>query len=332
MSGLNGRVIASADGRAGAASAPGLKVSALLLAAALAAAFLPAPVQAQEEGVARLESDIQKARAEIARAKKEVQKAEADLRKTDSLLREETARASQAAARHAKDRERREQENAALQARHQETQAKINAERSGIGRHQNSQDEIKARQGRMAMALAGYCDSLVRRIEAGPPWEREGRVDRVKSLKTDLESGSASVDEGFARLGAAIRDETKSGDEIALLNKPVTRRNGDVVNAQVLKIGNQWLVYVDEEGKRFGVLERNPSAGGAWEWREDPSFAEQLRIKEAIEVKAAKRPPQLAVLDLGLSLRGAAPASPATPAAPRAAAPSAPAPAAKGAE
>jgi hypothetical protein len=330
MSGLNGRVIASADGRAGAASAPGLKVSALMLAAALAAAFLPPAARAQEEdGTARLESDIQKAKADIARARKDVQKAEAELRKSDSLLREETARASQAAGRHAKDRERREQENAALQARLQETQAKINAERSGIGRHQNAQDEIKARQGRMAMALAGYCDSLVRRIEAGPPWEQEGRLDRVKSLKMDLEGGSASVDEGFARLGAVIRDEIKSGDEIALLNKPVTRKNGDVVNAQVLKIGNQWLVYMDEEGKRFGVLERKPGATGGWDWREDPSFAEQLRIKAAIEVKAAKRPPQLAVLDLGLAL-GAAPVPPAPAASPASAAPSAPTPAVKG--
>lgn|GEM_PF-517279 len=331
MSGLKGSVIASAGGRAGAPSAQGLKVSAFLLAAALAAGLMPAPARAQEDGVARLESDIQKARADIAQAKKEVQKAEADSRKTDSLLREENARASQAAARFAKDRERREQENADLQARYQETQVKINAERSGIGRHQNSQDEIKARQGRMAMALAGYCDSLIRRVESGPPWEREGRIDRVKSLKADLESGSASVDEGFARLGAVIRDEIKSGDEIVLLNKPVTRKNGDVVNAQVLKIGNQWLVYVDEEGKRFGVLERKPAAGGgSWEWREDPSFAEQLRIKEAIEVKAAKRPPQLAVLDLGLALGGSAPASAAAPAPAATAAPSAPTPAAKG--
>jgi hypothetical protein len=78
------------------------------------------------------------------------------------------------------------------------------------------------------------------------------------------------------------------------------------VNAQVLKIGNQWLVYMDEEGKRFGVLERKAGAGdsAAWEWREDPGFAEKNRIKAALEVKSAKRPPQLAVLDLGVTVQG----------------------------
>lgn len=298
-------------------------MNAFLFAAALTAALaLPGAAFGQEGDAGRLDAEIQKARAEIAQTKKEAQKADGDLRKTDSLLREETARAGQAVERQAKDRERREKENAALQARLQETQAKINAERSGLGRHQNAQDEIKARQQRMALALAGYCDSVAARIEAGPPWEREPRIERVRSLKKDLEGGSASLEEGFARLNAIVKEEIKSGDEIALLNKPVTRKNGDVVNAQVLKVGNQWLVYMDEEGKRFGILERKAVPGGwAWDWREDPGFAEQIRIKTALEVKSAKRPPQLAVLDLGLALAGnpvpaaPAPAAEAVPAA-----------------
>jgi hypothetical protein len=284
------------------------------LAALLIAAAIPLAALGQEGEGARLESAIQKARTEMAQAKKDAAKADAELRKTDSLLREETARAAQAEERQAKDRERREKENASLQARIQETQAKIGAERAGLNRQQNAQDEIKARQKRLTLVLAGYCDSVAARIEAGPPWEREGRVDRVKSLKKDLEAGSASLEEGFARLNAVIKEEIKGGDEIAVLNKPVTRKNGDVVNAQVLKIGNQWIVYMDEEGKRFGVLERKAAASGApvWEWREDPGFEEKNRIKAALEVKSAKRPPQLAVLDLGLATANAAPA--ATPA------------------
>jgi hypothetical protein len=301
--------------------AAGMRPAAIFAAAVLLLALPAAPARAAEaadaEAAPRLEADLQKARAEIERAKKEAQKADAEIRKTDSLLREETARAAAAEERAAKDRERREKENAALQARVQETQGRVNQERSGLGRWQNAEDEIKARQKRLAQVLAGYCDSVARRIEAGPPWEQEARVDRVRSLKKDLEAGSATVDEGFARLNAVIKEEIKGGDEIALLNKPVTRKNGDVVNAQVMKVGNQWLVYMDEEGKRFGVLERQ--AGGGWEWREDPGFEEKNRIKAAIEVKSAKRPPQLAVLDLGVALGAAAPAPAAANPAPAAA-------------
>jgi multidrug efflux pump subunit AcrA (membrane-fusion protein) len=186
----------------GERSLPGARA---LLAALLLTAALPAAVRSEDgDAVARLDADIQKAKAEIAQAKKEVQKAEAELRKTDSLAREEASRAAEAESRRAKDRERREKENTALQARMEETQAKINAERSGMGRWQNAEDEPKARQKRLALVLAGYCDSVAARIEAGLPWEREGRVNRIKSLKKDLETGSASVEEGFARLNAAI--------------------------------------------------------------------------------------------------------------------------------
>jgi hypothetical protein len=86
---------------------------------------------------------------------------------------------------------------------------------------------------------------------------------------------------------------------------------------------------MDEEGKRFGVLERKAAPGGGWtwEWREDPGFEEKNRIKAAIEVKSAKRPPQLAVLDLGLALAGGpAPAASKTPSAPAAPAALKPAP------
>jgi len=270
--------------------------------AAVIAAFLawaPAPRAQDADAAPRLEADLQKTRADVEKAKKDVQKAEADLRKTDSLLRDENDRAAAAEQRADKDRERREKENAALQARVQETQAKVEQERSMLGRKQNDEDEIKARQKRLTLVLAGYCDSLARRIEGGLPWDNEARLDRVRSLKKDLEAGSATVDEGFARLNALLKDEIKGGDEIALFNKPIARKNGEMVNAQVLKIGNQWLAYMDEEGKRFGVLERKP--GGAWEWREDPGFEEKNRIKAAIEIKASKRPPSLAVLNLGIA-------------------------------
>lgn len=275
-------------------------------AAALAIALSPMHVPAQESDAGpRLESEIQKARADLAQTKKDIAKADAEIRKTDSLLREEAARAGQSDERLAKDRERREKENQDLQNRLRETQAKIDAERASQNRHQNAVGEIKARQKNLALTLAGYCDSVAARIESGLPWDKESRIDRVKALKKDLETGSATVDEGFARLNAVVKEEIKAGDEISIFNKPITRKNGEVVNAQVLKIGNQWLVYMDEEGKKFGILERKASAtepgGFAWDWREDPGFAEKNLIRAAMEVKSAKRPPQLVALDLGIA-------------------------------
>ncbi len=287
--------------------------------------LLPNAPVAQETAASHVDADLQKAKSDLAQAKKELAKADADLRKTDSLIADEAARASQSVDRASKDHERREKENAALQTRIQEAQAKIAAERGQQSRRQNTVEEIKVRQKNLSLTLAGFCDSLARRIGEGLPWDNEARLDRVKALRKDLESGAATVDEGFARLNAVLKEEIKNGDEIALINKPVTRKNGEVVNAQLLKVGNQWLVYMDEEGQHFGILERKPGVTGTpgtaasasasasattstsmtgWDWREDPSFAEKNQIRAALEIKAAKRPPQLATLNLGIAPKG----------------------------
>lgn len=272
-------------------------------AAAAFAALLAAGAAAAAQDA---EGDAQRARAEIAKAKREIQRADAELRRTDSLMRDEASRAAQAEERQGKDRERREKEIAALQGRLQETQGKIGAEKAALARHQNGVDEIKSREGHIRKVLAGYCDSLAARVEAGLPWDNQARLDRIRALGRDLEAGTASPEEGVSRLAAILKEETKAGDEIAVFSRPVTRGDGAAVNAQILRLGNQWLAYMDEDGKLFGVMERQ---GGKWAWREDLAFGEKNRVREAIEVKSAKRPPQLVVLDLGVSAGAPAPGS-----------------------
>jgi chromosome segregation ATPase len=260
-----------------------------------------------------LEGEIQKARAVIAKAKKEIQRADAEAQRTDSLMRDEAARAGETEERQAKDRERRDKEIVSLLNRLKESQGRIDAERNSLARHQNAVDEIKSREKQLARGMAAWCESLALRVERQLPWDNQARLDRIHALKRDLEAGSASAEEGLTRLSAILKEEVKAGDEIALFNRPMPRKSGESVNAQVLRLGNQYLVYMDEDGKRFGILERK---GDAWEWREELAFGEKNRVKEAVEVKGAKRPPSLVVLDLGLAAKEAPPAAGA-PAAPK---------------
>jgi hypothetical protein len=89
---------------------------------------------------------------------------------------------------------------------------------------------------------------------------------------------------------------------VIMSSRPLTRRNGEVINAQALKIGNQVIVYVDEDGKKFGMLERATGPEGeAWTWREDLNLAERTAVKRAIAVKAGRETPQLATLNVPLT-------------------------------
>ena len=137
------------------------------------------------------------------------------------------------------------------------------------------------------------------------PWELESRLDRVKSLTRDIESGNASEEEGFSRLKSLIAEETKFGDEVAIINSPLTRKNGELINASILRIGNQWMVYSDDNGTVFGALVRKVEDGKVvYEWNEELNLEERAAVKLALDVKQAKKPPQIVKLPVSLSIVG----------------------------
>ncbi len=269
------------------------------MALALFMGLTTAQTQDPAEEAARLKADI-------ARLKKDVQHAAADLQRTDSLTREENAAAAQNLDRWKRDKERRDKENQALNLRIQETRSKINAEQSRMRGYLNNVEELKSRDKSLLKTFTGLADSLLVRVEAAPPWDVEIRRDRILSLKRDLEAGTSTPEEAFGRLTALLKEEIKNGDEIALFSRPLTRQNGEVVNAQILKLGNQAMIYMDEEGKRFGVLEKHvENRKSAYAWREDLSFEEKNAVKLALTVKAGREAPQLVPLSLALSLDAA---------------------------
>ena len=79
------------------------------------------------------------------------------------------------------------------------------------------------------------------------------------------------------------------------------------MNASILRIGNQWMVYVDENGSVYGRLERKIENGNVvYEWNENLNLEERAAVKLAIEVKQAKKPPQIVNLPVSLSVVGGA--------------------------
>ena len=274
----------------------GAALAVLLMTGMLAG--LHTPASAQETPAA----EAARIRNDITRLKRDIARAEADTRKTDSLIRDEQASAARSQERLARDRDRREKENAALTSRIQQTRAKVTAERTRGQGYANGIEEIKARDKALLGFFATLADSLLTRINTGLPWDQEMRGDRLLSLKRDLEGGIAAPDEAFSRLAAILKEETKNGDEITLLSRPLTRQNGEVVNAQILKLGNQMLMYADDEGKKFGILEPRLKEGKtAYVWREDLNFSDRSAVKKAVAVKSGKEAPQLVALPIVLT-------------------------------
>ena len=195
--------------------------------------------------------------------------------------------------------------------------AELQTERNKQARAKNKSDNVAAKRKALREELAGISKRLEAQVAQTLPWERESRLDRVKSLTRDIESGNASEEEAFSRLKSLVAEETKFGDEVAIINSPLTRKDGELINAAILRIGNQWMVYSDDNGTVFGVLVRkmvdgkivyewNEDLNGkiVYEWNEDLNLEERAAVKLALDVKQAKKPPQVVKLPVSLSVVG----------------------------
>ena len=251
------------------------------------------------------DAEIRDLKLEKEKLNSEIQKLNRQIASTDSMLKADDSRYKTLSQRYKADTERRRSEIDSLSSKIKAVAGELQTERNKQARAKNRSDNVAAKRKVLRAELAGISKKLEAQVAETLPWERESRLDRVKSLTRDIESGNASEEEGFSRLKSLIAEETKFGDEVAIINSPLTRKNGELINASILRIGNQWMVYSDENGTVFGTLVRKVENGKvSYEWNEDLNLEERAAVRLAIEVKQAKKPPQIVNLPVSLSVVG----------------------------
>lgn len=255
--------------------------------------------------LADYDSEIRDLKQQKEKLNSEIQKLTRQIASTDSLLRADDARYKKLQARYSEDSERRRAEIDSLNVKIRGVAAQLQEERQKQAHAKNRNDNVAAKRKALRSAMLSICKQLERQVAMTVPWERDARLERVRSLARDIESGSAAEEESFSRIKAVIQQEIKFGDEVAIVNAPLTRKNGELINAQILRIGNQWMVYSDENGTVYGSLVRRASKGKiTYEWNEDLELWEREIIRYAIDVKLAKKPPQIIAMPVTLSVVG----------------------------
>ncbi len=251
------------------------------------------------------DAEIRDLKLEKEKLNSEIQKLNRQIASTDSMLKADDSRYKTLSQRYKADTERRRAEIDSLNSKIKAVAGELQTERNKQARAKNRSDNVAAKRKALRAELAGISKKLEAQVAETLPWERESRLDRVKSLTRDIESGNASEEEGFSRLKSLIAEETKFGDEVAIINSPLTRKNGELINASILRIGNQWMVYSDENGTVFGTLVRKVENGKvSYDWNEDLNLEERAAVRLAIDVKQAKKPPQIVNLPVSLSVVG----------------------------
>ena len=253
------------------------------------------------------ESEIRDLKMQKEKLNSEIQTLNTRIAATDSMLRADVSRHKLLEQRYKADSERRLAEIDSLNAKIRKVAASLQQERNKQARAKNKSENVAAKRRALRLELAKISKQLETQISQTLPWERESRLDRAKSLTREIESGNATEEEAFSRLKSLLGEEIKFGDEVAIVNSPLTRKDGEIVNASILRIGNQWMVYVDENGSVYGRLERKIENGNVvYEWNENLNLEERAAVKLAIEVKQAKKPPQIVNLPVSLSVVGGA--------------------------
>lgn len=251
------------------------------------------------------ESEIRDLKLQKEKLNSEIQNLNTRIASTDSMLRADASHRQLLEQRYKADVERRNLEIDSLNAKIRKVAANLQQERNKQARAKNKSDNVAAKRRALRSELAKICKQLEVQIAQTLPWERDKRLDRAKSLTREIESGNVTEEEAFSRMKSLVNEEIKFGDEVSVVNSPLTRKNGEIVNASILRIGNQWMVYVDENGASYGRLERKLENNKVvYEWNEELNLEERAAVKLAIDVKQAKKPPQIVKLPVSLSVVG----------------------------
>lgn len=240
----------------------------------------------------------------------EKEKLEADIRKidrqvitTDSLTQLEAKRFEEKKLRQAEAFKQKQVELDTLAKQLKSLQVQIQSESFKQSSYKIKTENLSLRLQSLGQALAKKVEEFALVVESGIPWDLEERVARIRALKRDLELETASVEEGVSRLAGIVRAEIKFNDEIVLAERSIARNNGELVNVQMLRLGNLWMVYMDPSAKMYGrLMKQSTEQGVQYIWDEDLDFAQRKSIREAIEIKMAKRAPELILLPLSISL------------------------------
>lgn len=136
-------------------------------------------------------------------------------------------------------------------------------------------------------------------VQKSIPIDLEKRLERIVALRRDLEKKTASPEEALARVKALYKEEIRFGDEVSIKRTSINRKDGLLINVEMLRMGNVWAAYMDDDAKYFAIYNRTTTSEGySWEWNENLNFEERKSVRNAIEVRAARQAPQLVLIPL----------------------------------
>lgn len=160
---------------------------------------------------------------------------------------------------------------------------------------QRKSKNIDLRVKALKESISIIAEELKIQIENGFPASIKKRNSSLVLLIRDIKESAISLEEAMARLWVIMDNEDRFGSSIEVRKKEIILSSGVAISVNELRIGKQFLLYVSDNSKQYGVLKKFKVKGkDKFEWITDGfDFATRTAIRDAIGVKTGKKPPQL---------------------------------------
>lgn len=235
----------------------------------------------------------------LATLQQKIQATELKITQTDSLMKFEAKAFTEREERLKNELTRRKSELSEASQRLKAVRLELNKEIRLENKYQGQERAHNLRLERLNELLLKEVIVLENLVQRSIPIDLDKRLERVVALRRDLEKKTASPEEALSRVKALYKEEIRFGDEVSIKRTSVNRKDGLLINVEMLRMGNVWAAYMDDEGKYFGVYNRTTTPEGySWDWNEELSFEERKSVRNAIEVRAARQAPQLVLIPL----------------------------------
>lgn len=145
---------------------------------------------------------------------------------------------------------------------------------------------------------------LKRRILTGIPFEIEKRTAPLDLLARDIDQENIGPEEAFSRLWIILDAEQKFGMSCDAASAELTLPGGQLVQVKMIRAGHQFLAYQGVDSDQYGLIQIQQQGDSlAYTWQHGGlDFETRRLIKNAVQVKEGKRPPQLVTLPVSIRL------------------------------
>lgn len=226
---------------------------------------------------------------EIARVEKEIQREK-------KLHKEELDKAAAFELKKAEKIKTIKEQEKAIALEIEDLKAKVSGFKNQIAAQKSQKSLYIDRRAKVSSALVKSIDTLIANTSKDFPSGKEQRIASFTKLKSEIQEGDISPEEGINRLFTSLQNQLNLGYNTEIYSGIHRFQNGKSAEGNFLRIGAVLLYFVSRDGSEIAYLKKKDDG---YSWVEENILLEHReKIKLALQIVEGGATPQLGLLPI----------------------------------